>query len=102
MNIHFSQVERKSQVFSYLLAAFAVFTASMLALSLGRHAAIHWSAPVTSSQAIQIVDQHLPVAVPAPLPPAEQAQALLTPEPAGTAPAILVPQVIPAPAPFMP
>ena len=102
MNIHFMQVERKSQVLSYLLAAFAVFTTSMLALSLGRHAEIHWSAPATSSQAIQIVDQHLPVAVPAPLPPAGQAQAVLTPEPAGAAPAILVPQGIPAPAPSVP
>ncbi len=102
MNIHFMQVERKSQLPSYLLAAFGIFTALMLALSLGRHAEIHWTAPATSSQAIQIVDQHLPVAVPAPLPPARQAQAVLTPEPVGAAPVILVPQVIPAPAPFMP
>jgi hypothetical protein len=102
MNIHFSQVERKSQVFSYLLAAFAVFTALMLTLSLGRHAGMHWSAPATSSQAIQTKDNHLPIAAPAPLPPAEQAQAVFTPEPAGTAPTILVPQAIPAPAPFMP
>ena len=102
MNIHFSQVERKSQVFSYLLAAFAVFTVSMLALSLSRHTVIHWPAPSTSSQAIQTVDNHLPIAVPAPLPPAEQAQPVPTPEPAGTAPAILVPQAIHAPAPSVP
>ena len=102
MNIHFMQVERKSQLPSYLLAAFGIFTALMLTLSLGRHAEIHWSAPAASSQAILTVDQHLPVAVPAPLPPAGQAQSVLTPEPAGTATAILVPQVIPAPAPSVP
>ena len=102
MNIHFMQVERKSQLPSCLLAAFGIFTALILTLSLGRYAGIHWSAPATSSQAIQIVDQHLPVAVPAPLPPAGQAQAVLTSESAGAVPAILVSQVIPAPAPFMP
>lgn len=99
MNIHFSQVERKTPFASYLLAAFAVFTMVMLVLSISRHAELHWSVPSTSGQVIQIIDNNLPLAVPAPLPPAEQAQAVLTPEPAGAAPGVLVPQAIPAPAP---
>lgn len=102
MNIHFSQVERKSQFFSYLLAAFAVFTALMLTLSLSRHAEIHWSRPTTSGQAVQIADVNLPVPIPAPLPPAGQPQAADTPVPAGNPSSIFVPQAVPAPAPSMP
>lgn len=99
MNIHFSQVERKTPFASYLLAAFAVFTMVMLVLSFSRHAELHWSVPSTSGQLIHTVDDNLPLAVPAPLPPAEQALTSLTPEPAGAAPAMSVPQAVPAPAP---
>ena len=102
MNIHFTQVERKSQLPSYLLAAFGIFTALMLTLSLSRQAEIHWPAPSSSGQAVQTVDSSLPVAIPAPLPPAGQAQAAATPEPVGNSSSILVPQVIPAPYPSVP
>lgn len=102
MNIHFSQVERKSQFYSYLLAAFAVFTALMLTLSLSRHAELHWSLPSTSGQAVQIADDNLPVPIPAPLPPAGQTQAAARPEPVGNTSSIFVLQAVPAPAPSVP
>ena len=102
MNIHFSQVERKSQVVSYLLAAFAVFTAFMLTLSLIRDAEFHWFVPSTAVQAVQTIGNDLPIAIPAPLPPAEEAPAIATPEPVGSSPSILVPQVIAAPMPSVP
>ena len=102
MNIHYSQVERRSPLSSYLLAACAVFTVLMLALSLSRDAGLHWSVPSISVQAAQTEDSGLPVAIPAPLPPAGQAQAVTTPEPAGSAPSVLIPQAIPAPLPSVP
>ena len=99
MNIHLSQVERKTPFASYLLAAFAMFTMVMLALSFSRHAELHWSVPSTSGQVIHTVDNNLPAAVPAPSPPAGLAQPVVTPEPVGAGSAIPVPQVIPAPVP---
>ena len=99
MNIHFSQVERKTPFASYLLAAFAIFTTLMLTLSFSRHAELHWSAHSKAGQVIHTVDNNLAVAVPAPLAPVGQVQASLTFEPAGAAPAMLVPQAIPAPVP---
>jgi hypothetical protein len=102
MNVHFVQVERKSQLFSYLLAAFAIFTVLMFALSLSRHAELHWSVSAVTVQAAQAENSDLPVAIPAPLPPAEVTQPIVTPEPAGTTPSSLVPQVIPAPVPSVP
>jgi hypothetical protein len=97
MNIYYPQVERRSQLSSYLLAVCGVCTVLMLALSLSRDAGLHWAVPSVSVQAVEIEDSGLPVAIPAPLPPAGQAQAVTTPEPAGTAPSILIPQAIPAP-----
>ena len=102
MNIHFPQVQRKSQVNSYLLAAFATFTMLMLVLSLSRQVEIHLSVPSVSIQAVQPANSDVPVAIPAPLPPVEQTQAIVTPEPTGNATSILVPQAIPAPAPSVP
>lgn len=102
MNIHYSQVEKKSQAASYLLAALAIATALMMTLSLNRHAEIHWSAAATSGQVDQTVDSHLPVAIPAPLPPAEQVQVIGAPELVADTQPISVPQVIPAPAPSVP
>ena len=102
MNIHFSQVERRSQWSSYMLAAFAVFTVLMFALSLSRHAELHWSVRSVSVQATQIENSDVPVAIPAPLPPVEQAQPIATPEPAGSARSILVPQIVPVPVPSVP
>lgn len=102
MNIHFHQVERKTPFASYWLAAFGIFTALILTLNFSHHAELHWSAPSTSVQVIHAVENNLPVAVPAPLPPAGSAQAAATPEPVGAESAILVPQVIPAPHPSVP
>jgi hypothetical protein len=102
MNIHYPQVERKSQLSSYLLAAFAIFTVLMFALSLSRHAGLHWAVPTVTVQAAQAENSDLPVAIPAPPPPAEVTQPIVTPEPAGNTPSILVPQVIPVPAPSVP
>ena len=102
MNIHFQQVEKKSQVFSYILAAFAVFTVLMLTLSFSRHTDLHLSIPSTSIQVVHSENTHLPVAIPAPLPPAEQAQTNATPEPFGNSQAVLVPQAIAAPMPSVP
>jgi hypothetical protein len=100
MNIYYPQVERRSQLSSYLLAACAVFTVLMLALSLSRNAGMHWSVHSLSVQAVETEDSGLPVAIPAPLPPA--GQAVTTPEPAGSAPSVLIPQAIPAPLPSVP
>ena len=99
MNIHFSQVERKTPFASYLLAAFAMFTVVMLALSFSRHAELHWSVPSTSGQVIHTVDNNLPITVPAPLAPAAPAQPAATPEPVGAGSAIPVPKAISAPVP---
>lgn len=102
MNIHFQQVERKSPVVSYLLAAFAIFTVLMFVLSLSRHAELHWSVPSVTVQAAQTKHGDLPVAIPAPLPPAEQAQAIATPEAASSPESSVVPQAIAAPVPSVP
>jgi hypothetical protein len=45
MNTHFLQVEKRSQMFSYLLAAFAIGTAMMLILSLSHSFENRWSMP---------------------------------------------------------
>ena len=102
MNIHFPQVERRSQLSSYILAAFAIFTVLMFALSLSRHVELHWSVPSVSIQVAQAENNDFPAVIPAPLPPAVQTQASVTLEPAAEAPAVLVPQVIPAPLPYVP
>ena len=102
MNIPYPQVERRSPLSSYLLAACAVFTVLMLALSLSRHAGLHWPVPSLSVQAAQTEDSGVPVAIPAPLPPAGQTHAVMTLEPAGSAPSVPMPQVIPAPLPSVP
>ena len=102
MNIYFSQVVGKTPFASYLLAAFGVFTALMLTLSLSRHADLHWSVPSPSVQGIHAVENNVPAAVPAPLPPAGPSQPVATSEPAGAGMVILAPQAVPAPAPSVP
>jgi hypothetical protein len=102
MNIHFEQVERRSQVVSYLLAAFAVFTILMLTLSFVREAELHWSFSATSGQAVQVENNDLPVPIPAPLPPTGQEPSGVRHEPAAESPSILVPQVIAVPMPSVP
>jgi hypothetical protein len=102
MNIHFQQVENKSQVFSYMRSAFAVFTVVMLTLSFSRQIELRLSVPSASMQADDLANTNVPVAVPAPLPPVEQAQLMVTPEPLGNSHTILAPQAIAAPMPSMP
>ncbi len=102
MNIHFQPIEKKSQLFSYLLVVFGTFTVLMLVLSMSRQVDIHFSVPAISIQAVQPVNSDLPVAVPAPLPPAEATQVIATPAPIGNAATSLAPQPIPAPAPSVP
>ena len=99
MNIHFPQVERRSQVFSYMLAVFALFTLLMLLLSFMRMAELRLPVPGTSIHTAQTEKTNIPVAVPAPMPPMEQAHSIVTPEPVGNTQTILVPQIVPAPAP---
>ncbi|HAX69378.1 MAG TPA: hypothetical protein PK152_01685 [Anaerolineales bacterium] len=102
MNIHFQPVEKKSLLSSYLLVAFATFTVLMLVLSMSRQVEIHFSVPAISIQAVQPVNSDLPVAVPAPMPPAEATTAISTPEPDWNAMSMVIPQAIPAPAPSVP
>lgn len=84
MNIHFPQLERKSQLFSHLLIAFAAFTVLVLALSLSRHTVIRFSATSLYMPAAYTENSDLPVAVPAPVLPATvQVIATATPQPAG-------------------
>lgn len=102
MNIQFPQVDRRSQLSSHILTAFAICMAAMLVLSLVRHIEIRWSIPYVSAQTAQIEHNNMVIAIPAPLPPAEATQAISTPKPDGNAMSILIPQAIPAPAPSVP
>lgn len=102
MNIHFPQVERKPQVFSYMLAVFALFTMLMLFLSFIRMFELRLSVPSISVHTSQAENTNIPVAIPAPLPPVQQAQSFVTPELAGNTQTILVSEIIPAPAPSVP
>jgi hypothetical protein len=100
MNIHFQQDEKRSQVFFYMLVALAVFTVSLLILNIGWHSEFRLSVPSSSPQEALMENSSLPVAVPAPLPPAEQLQGTVTPAPSAT-PGPL-PQAIAAPVPDLP
>lgn len=102
MNILYPQVESKSQFSSYILAAFVICMAVMLALSLVRRVEIHWSVPSVSVQTAQIEHSDIPAAIPAPPPPAETTTAISTPEPVGNASLHPVPQIIRAPMPSVP
>lgn len=102
MNIQFPLVDRRSQLSSHILTAFAICMAVMLVLSLARHIEIRWSIPYVSVQTAQTQHNDMPIAVPAPLPPAEATNAISTPEPDGNTMSTAIPQVIPAPAPSVP
>lgn len=103
MNIHFQQVERKSQSFTYLLVVFAVFTILMMTLSLSRHIAIRLSAPSTSMPAAYTENSELPAAIRAPIAPTAGSTIITTtPQPAGNIAVTLVHQPIPAPMPSVP
>jgi hypothetical protein len=103
MNIHFQQVERKSQSFTYLLVVFAVFTILMMTLSLSRHIAIRLSAPSLPMPAAYTENSELPAAIRAPIAPtAGVVIVITTPQPAGNIAVTLVHQPIPAPMPSVP
>lgn len=99
MNILYPQVERKSQLSSYILTVFAICMAVMLALSLVRRVEIHWSVSSASVHTAQIEHSDIPVAVPAPS--AEATNAISTPERGNTS-LNPVPQIIRAPMPSVP
>lgn len=100
MNIYFEQVEKKSQVFSYLLITVAVFTLSMLTLNASWHTEFHRSMPSSAVQRVYTVDSNIPMAISVPLPPQEHVQMTTMPVPS-TTPAPL-PQAVPAPTPDVP
>lgn len=103
MNIHYQQVERKSQSFNHLLVVCAVFTILILTLSLSRHIAISLSAPSLSMPVAYMENSELPVAIRAPIAPtAGSAIVATTPHPAGNITVALVHQPIPAPMPSVP
>ncbi len=102
MNIPFPQVERKSHLISYLLAAFAVFTILMLSLSFIRMAELRLPVRSVDIYQAQTEKADIPVAIPAPIPPVEQIHSIVTPGPAGNTKSILVPQSVPAPTPSVP
>jgi len=100
MNIHFPQVEKRSQLSSYLLAAFAICTLTMLVLSFSHFFENRWSMPSVSSQVVHAESNIVPVAIPAPVPPTDQIQISVTPLPSvGENP---VPQAVPVPVPSVP
>lgn len=102
MNILYPQVERKSQLSSYILTVFAICMAVMLVLSLVRRVEIHWPVSSASVQTAQIEHSDMPAVIPAPPPPAEATTAISTPEPVGNASLHPVPQIIRAPMPSVP
>ena len=100
MNIYFQQVEKRSQLSSYLLAAFAICTLLLLVLSFSRFFEQRWSGSSTSAQVVHAESNNVPVAIPAPLPPAEQIQISTTLLSSGSANP--VPQVVAIPVPSVP
>ena len=99
MNIYFPQAEKRSQLFSYLLAAFAICTLMLLILSFSRFFENRWSMPSASSQVVHS-ESSVPVPIPAPLPPADQIEVSIAPLSSGSANP--VPQIIPVPVPSVP
>src|SRR5690349_7463199 len=101
MNIHFQQVEKKSQVFLYMLVVVVVFTVSMLISNTRRTVNLHLPIAHTSSMQPAYGEiSNMPVAVPAPVPPANAAPMATPPMPSST-PSPL-PQAVPAPVPSLP
>lgn len=100
MNIHFQQAETKSKGFSYILAALSVCTVMLMILNISRQTELHLSTPSSTKQGVYMESSGMPVAIPAPLPPVEQLQAIATPTPSST-PSPL-PQAVPVPVPDLP
>ncbi len=100
MNIHFQQAEKKSQVFFYIFVALAFLSAMMVLLNASSRVEVHLSIPASSAQGVALENNTMPVAIPAPLPPAEQVQSTNTPAPSATVG--LLPQAVPVPTPDLP
>jgi len=101
MNIHFQQVEKKSQVFFYILVVGVAFAISMVILNAVHTNNLHLSIPSSvPGQAAHGGMNSLPVAIPAPQPPAKQVQAALSPV-ASPTPSPL-PQAVAVPVPTLP
>jgi hypothetical protein len=100
MNTYFPQVEKRSQWSSYLLAAFALITMLMLILSFNDFFAQRANMPFTSSRMVHTESSHAPVAIAAPLPPAEQIQIATAALPSVSANP--VPQPVANPVPSVP
>jgi hypothetical protein len=87
-------------LFSYLLAAFAICTVLMLALSFSHFFEQRWSMPSASSHVVRTESSNMPVPIPAPLPPPDQIQVSIAPLSSGNANP--VPQAVPIPVPSVP
>lgn len=102
MNIHFAQLEKRSQVFSYTFIALATFIALSITLGLSHHTELHWSIPSISIPVKRTENTNLPVAIPAATPPVQQIPAIAVPEASENVPSISVPQAIRVPMPSVP
>jgi hypothetical protein len=100
MNIHFQQAEKKSPVLFYTLIVLAVLTALMMVLNAGWHSDFRLSVPSSAGRVVLSESGSLPVAIAAPLPPAEQIPATTMPV-ASSTPSPL-PQAVAVPVPDMP
>ena len=100
MNTYFSQVEKRPQFFSYLLAVFAICTVTMLILNFSHFFENSWTIPSASSEVVHSESTSMLVAIPAPRPPEEQIQMSITSLPSGGANP--VPQAVPISAPSVP
>lgn len=102
MNIPVPQAEKKSQFFSYILAACAVLTLLTLSSNLIRKVELRLPAPSTDTAHVQTEKANVPVAIPVPIPRGERAQLLVTPQEVENTRPFLVPQISPIPAPSVP
>lgn len=101
MNIHFQQVEKKSQVFLYMLVVVVVFTVCMVISNTSQ--TVNLRLPIHSASSMQAAYgkiSNIPVAIPVPVPPAEQVQMTLAAVPSSTPSP--VPQAVPVPVPSLP
>jgi hypothetical protein len=102
MNIHFPQLEKRSQVFSYTFIVLATFIVLSITLGLSRHTELHLSIPSILIPVERTENMNWPVAIPAPTPPVQQTPAIAVPEAAENGQAALVPQAILVPMPSVP
>ena len=102
MNIHFEQSEKKLRVFLYMLVIVAVFSVFVLISNTSGTVDLHLSMPssLASGQPAYGKVSNMPVAIPAPLSPANEVHKTATSIPSST-PSPL-PQAVPAPVPHRP